>query len=492
MKSSKDLRYKNPAFIKFLLPLIILASLIVLVSCKKNLVENPYSFLGEENSFKTSSDASTALNAVYDRLRSIYGMAWLDLSDLNSDEMTVRADGGANTVDIDQNTYTSANPDFDQFYTNSYLFIDRANRVIKNVPQINMDGVKKNQIIGEAKFLRALGYFNLVRVFGDIPLVTTPTSDVVNVAIKRTSTDSIYAQIIKDLKDAESANLPVKYTAAGEVGRATIGAVKSILAKVYLTRKDFVNAAAKAKEVIDANTYSLFPNYKDIFPPENKNGREHIFSVQYSCVQQQYGSPFAVNFAIYFSYPINLIGGTYQAADSFYNNFSNSDYRKSVSMITAKLRADGVLVSSRTGPCIDKYWDPNPCGAAQARNNFMVIRYADVLLMYAEATNEINGPTTEAYAAINQVRARARNGNPTAEPQDLIGLTQSQFRDSVLQERGRELCFEGHRRWDLLRTGNYISALQASGKQAQAKNLLYPLPQNERDVNSALTQNPGY
>ncbi|NNU33275.1 RagB/SusD family nutrient uptake outer membrane protein [Mucilaginibacter sp. S1162] len=122
----------------------------------------------------------------------------------------------------------------------------------------------------------------------------------------------------------------------------------------------------------------------------------------------------------------------------------------------------------------------------------MVIRYADVLLMYAEAVNEMSGPTTEAYNAINQVRTRARNGVATANPQNLGGLTQDQFRDAVLKERSWELCFEGHRRWDLLRTGKYLSTLQAAGIPVQQKNLLYPIPQNERDVNSALTQNLGY
>jgi hypothetical protein len=122
----------------------------------------------------------------------------------------------------------------------------------------------------------------------------------------------------------------------------------------------------------------------------------------------------------------------------------------------------------------------------------MIIRYADVLLMYAEAENELNGPTADAYDAINQVRTRARNGNSSANPQNLAGLSQSQFRDAVLQERGWELCYEGHRRWDLLRTGKYISTLQAAGMPVSQTNLLYPIPQHQRDVNPALTQNPGY
>lgn len=141
---------------------------------------------------------------------------------------------------------------------------------------------------------------------------------------------------------------------------------------------------------------------------------------------------------------------------------------------------------------MDKYWDPLACASGRARNNFIVMRYADVLLMYAEALNEANGPSAEAYAAINQVRARARNGaQPTVLP-DLKDLTQAQFRESVYQERSWELCFEGHRRWDLLRTGRYIDHMKKIGVEAGQRHLLYPIPVQEIDVNPALEQNPGY
>lgn len=461
--------------------------------CKNNLVEVPYSFLGEENSFKTASDATVALDAVYDRLRNIYNMTMINLADVNSEELTVQSNVGASILELDNNLYSPSNPAFDAFYTSCYLMIDRANRVIKNVPGITMDATAKGQIIGEAKFLRALIYFDLVLAFGDVPLVTAPTSDVVNVSIKRTPVDAVYTQVIGDLKDAVAANLPAQYTTPGTVGRATSGAAKSLLAKVYLTRKDYVNAAVVAKEVIDSKVYSLFPDYKNIFPPENRNGREHIFSAQYSCIKTSYGSTMAESFAIYFSYPINQGGGAYQADSNYVKSYLPGDYRKQVTIITQKVNpANNTLVLSRTGPAVDKYWDPSPCAEFAARNNFMIIRYADVLLMYAEAINEINGPTAEAYDAINQVRTRARNGNLSANPQNLAGLSQAQFRDAVLEERGWELCFEGHRRWDLLRTGKYISTLQSAGIPVSQKNLLYPIPQHQIDVNEALTQNPGY
>ena len=474
---------------KFFLP--VLGLLLVAGGCENNLVEEPLSFLSESNSFNNAADATTAINAVYDRAKDIYQMPMVILGDLSGEEITIRADSDVAANEIEQYKYTPSTSYFDSFYTNSYVAIDRANRVIENVPNIPMDAKLRDQIIGEAKFLRSLFYFNLVRAFGDVPLVVKTSQDVVNVKIPRDPTDKVYQQIIQDLLDAEK-GLPTKYTASGEIGRATAGAAKSILAKVYLTRKDWANAATKAKEVIDSKTYSLVADFRDVFNPDKENGLEHIFSIQFSCIQPKYGSSMARNFSIYFSYPINLVGGSYQVSDYLANSFLKGDYRKEVTVITEKKIANGTVVTSRTGPHLDKYWDPNACGATSARNNFLVIRYADVLLMYAEALNEINGPSAEVYGAINQVRTRARKGVAIAEPQDLKGLTQAQFRDAVLQERGWELAGEGHRRWDLLRMGKLAEMAKKEGYTISEKNLLFPIPTFEIDVNPALVQNPGY
>lgn len=463
-------------------------------SCEKNLVEKPLDFLEESNSFNTERDAVLAINAVYSYLRDpgYYGLNMINLADVNSEQAYVRSDAPGDVIDVDKNQYTASNSLFESYYSIIYKMIDRANRVILNVPKIPMSDSVKKQIIGEAKFLRALGYFDLVRAFGDIPLITIPNNSVNDVLVARTPVDQVYAQIISDLSDAEQV-LPSRYTKSSEIGRATRWAAKALLGKVYLTRKDWSNAVIKLKDVIDNSGHTLVADYRDVFDPDKKNGPEHIFSVQFSCIQLGYGSLFAQRFAIFLSYPINQGGGNYQATDYFYNSFPDGDYRKTVSMITYKVRPNGDTIFSRTGPHVDKYWDPSPCGSEQARNNFIVLRFADVLLMYAEALNELYGPTPEAYAAINRVRERARNGNPTAIPQNLSsGLTQDQFRDSVFQERSLELAFEGHRRWDLIRTGRYIATLTAAGINAQQKNLLYPIPQHQIDLNPLLTQNPGY
>ncbi|MFC5410295.1 RagB/SusD family nutrient uptake outer membrane protein [Larkinella bovis] len=474
--------------------LFLLSVLFLLTAgCEQILEEKPKSFFEEGNSFQTDKDATSAINGVYNRLRNVYTMSWIHLSDISGEDLEVNPIM-AEVKDIDLNRYTAANAIFDGFYTNSYILIDRANRVIANVPTIAMDTKLRDQIVGEAQFIRALAYFNLVQAFGDVPLVTSPTSDVTNVKRARDEAEKVYQQIIQDLKAAETV-LPLTYTVVSEIGRATSGAAKSILAKVYLTRKDWTNAAAKAKEVIDSKVYSLVSAYKDIFPPEKKNGPEHIFSVQYSCVLATYGSSMAQAFSIFFTYPIQQTGGYMYVTPYHIQTYLPGDVRKEMNVVTEKKNvATGAIIKpgADQGPTTDKYWDPSPCGVSQARNNFMVIRYADVLLMYAEALNELNGPSADAYAAINQIRGRARNGVATAEPQDLKGLSQTQFRDAVLQERSWELCFEGHRRWDLIRTGKFIATLQKAGVPATEKNLLYPIPLNEIDVNPALKQNPGY
>ena len=337
--------------------------LLITMGCESLLKETPESFFVEENSFKTAKDATSAINGVYDRLRTVYNMTIINLSDVSGEELEVNP-VNAEIRDIDLNRYNSATTIFDGFYTNSYLLIDRANRVIANVPTIAMDTKLRDQVVGEAKFLRALAYFNLVRAFGDVPLITSPTADVVNVQRSRAGVDKVYEQIINDLKEAEGA-LPLKYTVVSEIGRATSGAAKSILAKVYLTRKDYTNAAAKAKEVIDSKAYSLVATYKDVFPPEKKNGPEHIFSVQYSCVLNTYGSPMAEAFAIVFTYPIQQAGGNHYVTPFHVNSYVPGDLRKDVNVVTQGVNPQtGAIIRPGTdqGPGSGKYWDPLACG----------------------------------------------------------------------------------------------------------------------------------
>lgn len=469
---------------------------LLLVSCSDFLEEQPQSFQTAESFYKTAADATAAVNGLYVGLRDAgyYGQRVWELSDINADQGRLLSTNGDNDLrELDNLVYSPTNTRFLAWWTAIYTNVNRTNSAIANLPRVPMDAALKARLLGEAKFLRALAYFDLVRAYGDVPLYDQPTTDLTQISKARDKAETVYQLIINDLKEAETA-LPWSYTAA-DAGRATRGAAKTLLAKVYLTRRDWANAAPKAKEVIDSKTYSLFPDYADLFRPVNKNGREQIFSVQYKV--NEAGSTYTAHFTpLYVKLPLpgTVAGiGTFEVEPAFYRAMPNN-YRKTVSM-------DSTYLDYRTNrtvgfyPVARKYLDPTMAGQFNSDLNWMVLRYADVLLMYAEALNEQSGPTADAYEAINQVRRRARavgtpNAQPAAQYPDLQNLSQTAFRQAVEDERNWELCFEGHRRWDLLRTNRFIDVMKASGKNATAASLLFPLPQNELLKNPNLTQNP--
>lgn len=467
----------------FLLLLLGLGTL----SCEDNLTEQPFSFITDQNFFRSERDAQTGLNAVYDvlRERSYYGENVIRLLEVNSDYVVPFALVSVYSIESDANTFSSANNLIRDWWRTIYRGVNRANLVIRRVPPVpGMSDAAKTRAVAEAKFLRALFYFDLVRSFGPVPLLTQPTEDLGNLRVERQPTAAVYAQIETDLKEAV-AGLPASYTGA-DIGRATAGAAKAMLAKVYLTNKKWAEAAGLAGEVVKSNTYSLFPDYRDAFRPETKNGREHLFSVQFSCVDLAFGSAYSSFLAIDFTYPIGQTNqGNYFVTPAFANTFEPGDARKAVSVLTQRAGPDGKIYQQRFGIHTDKFWDDRPCGRGEARNNWPLLRYADVLLLYAEALNEVGGPTADAYGAINQVRTRAKL--PA-----LANLNQAQFRDAVALERALELSFEGHRRWDLLRTGKYQQAMQAAGVRTSPQYELFPIPLEERDVNPSLTQNTGF
>ncbi|MFC5409783.1 RagB/SusD family nutrient uptake outer membrane protein [Larkinella bovis] len=486
---------------KRILSTICVGLLLGSTACENFLKEEPVSAISSENFYKTPADAQAGVNAVYTALSGYYGSnAWYF-----GDVTTEIANRGELTGGLDVLDYTPADPVFRDFWTVMYRGINYANVAIKLVPGISMEETLRKRYVAEARFLRGLFYFDLVRAFGPVPKISEPTMDDSNNRLPRASVEEIYALILEDLKAAET-DLPATYASA-DVGRATKGAAQALLAKVYLTKGDWKNARDKAQEVIASNRYSLFPNFRDVFKVQNENGREHIFSVQFKSGNNRGGgSSFTSQFA---SRNPNIllngaIAGTSIAAERpFYASFPNH-YRKQISMVETfpstyypEITARGI---AQAGPACMKYWDP-AFGLTQGGDaNWMVLRYADVLLMFAEAENELSGPTAAAYEAINQVRKRARdeNANGVSEPAetallpDLTGLTKDTFRLAVWEERRMELCFEGHHRWDLLRTGRFIDALKASGRTAEQKHLLFPIPDLEISANPALTQNAGY
>ncbi len=472
-------------------------------SCKK-LDESPSSLIVSSQFYKTSADAASAVNAVYSTLNSdpngdfpLYGRQ-LNLLVENASDNQVYSPSNTNpdVRAMGTVTYISSNSRIQKVWQQLYSGINKANIAIDNIPAIQMDTTLRARLVRESKFIRGLLYFDLVRLYGAVPLILhNPTTiNPTALLVGRTSVDSVYAQIITDLKDAT--NLPKSYSGT-DVGRATGGAAHTLLAKVYLTKRDWANSLAQLNIVINGGYgYALFPNYYDAFQKATKNGKEHIFSVQF---ETNLG---AVNSTQYLSlsftafnpktWPIDV-----PADSSLYKLFSATDTRRAVTFYSSVYNAatgQTVVFNNPYAPYFNKFVDYSltPLNTQnQSGINFPVLRYADVLLMYAEAQNELSGgPTTDAYAAFNQVRTRANVPNLP------IGLNQSDFRDSLFVERRKEFIQEGHRWFDLVRQGGtvLVDALHKipAKSAASSKNTLFPIPLVETQLNPKLTQNPGY
>ncbi|TKT85701.1 RagB/SusD family nutrient uptake outer membrane protein [Dyadobacter frigoris] len=474
--------------------------LLVTTSCKDFLQEDPASLMVDSNFYKTEADADAAIVAVYDGLndqsnifyRGIYLLAELPTDNAECGQGVANA----NIFALKNFTYGPVNDRIYVLYTAVYKTIANANIAIDKIPAIPIADAKKNRLLAEAKFVRALLYFNMVQLFGDVPLVLNQVTSLGDVNVPRTAAAKVYEQIVADLEFAEQ-NLDAT-NATGNVGRATKASATGLLAKVYLTLKDYPKARDKAKAVIDNAQFGLVDSYFDVFTPQNRFNKEIIFSIQNK------GNTGASNgFAMALFLPrstIPLPGGGTVAGNSadvptveFYNSFKTGDLRKNRTFFT-EYDAGAGKVTFR--PHWYKFFDPSAiANLGEGTLNYPILRYSDMLLTYAEALNEIGGPSTESFEALNKVRRRAY-GKPVATANatiDLQGLTKTSLLDAILDERRWEFGFENQRWFDLLRTGKLISTLQAKGITAiKNYNLLFPLPQRELDVNKSLTQNPGY
>ncbi|MCE7056252.1 RagB/SusD family nutrient uptake outer membrane protein [Algoriphagus sp. AGSA1] len=458
----------------------------------------PISQENSTNFYKTASDMENALTAVYGSLQ--YGGTYYSsmhiIGELRSDNTEItNPNAGANLQAVDDFTNDAVNSISSTTWNAHYQGIQAANIVIDKIATVEMDATLKTRYVGEAKFLRALLYFNLVRIYGDVPLVLQMiSSPEQGYTFGRNPKEEVYTQIITDLNDAE-ASLPFTYSSA-EAGRATKGAAMTLLAKIYLTRKEWTEASQKLKEVIDASGqtgYRLMDSYGDIFGPTNENNAESIFEVQFSSSSNGEGSPFTNQFA-----PIGSGTAVVSVGNPLGQNiptedmnaaYSVGDARKELSMATS-YQLNGNEVAHNY---ILKY-SGTPAAYLDSDNNWIVLRYADVLLMYAEALNEISfQPDGEAFLLLNQIRSRA--GLPMMSSSGPVPAyvlaTQQDFRAAVANERRVELAFEGHRWFDLVRTDEALNVLSSKG--IQAHNLLFPIPQSQIDINPGLiVQNPGY
>jgi len=473
-----------------------------LFSCT-DLTEISESSLTTQQFYKTETDAIAAVNAIYNGISSSGQTPYNGLQQVGMEMATDDYEAGprarnTNVRALSILAHDATNDRMQELWRQSYDLINRSNIAIDRIALIDKANISdkiRNRTINEAKFLRAVNYFNLVRWFGDVPIVLHETTSLTgeNLYVKQAPQDSVYYQIIHDLKDAENLPAPSEY-ASTDIGRATAGSAKSLLAKVYLTHKDWQKAADKSKEVIDSNWYGLFNDFADVFNVATKNGKEHIFSAQFKGNFNFVGNSLASRSA---PNEVPGINGDYgdalHTAGGLYKSYSSTDKRKAVTFVSQMISpTDGKLY--KFDPHFNKYYDLSVVGnQGQSSKNLPIIRYAEVLLIYAEALNEVNSvPTDAAYAAIDQVRFRA--GIPKLK--DIAPtLGTDQFRDSVFQERRKEFVYEYQRWYDLVRRGAdyYVKTLKAAGKtNAAPRHIHFPIPQRELDLNPNLKQNPDW
>jgi hypothetical protein len=472
-------------------------ALLFFTSCGENFIDRkPISEVATTNFYRTADDIRIAISGTYAALQlpGNFGQLYV-AGDIPSDDTYPAVSGSVTDQDeFDKFYLRTTNPFLLQRWNDAYRGIGRANAVLDRIEGVTISEPLKSRYAGEAKFLRALYYFNLVRFFGDVPLVLKEIANQQEgYTYGRTPAAEVYAQIEKDLLEAAPV-LDLTYTGAN-VGRATRGAAKALLGKVYLTQRKFPQAAAVLKEVVDSGVYDLLPDYRNVFSPTNKNHRETVFDVQYLGGGVGEGNTLPNAFAPENS-GNNVIafggGGNNQPSRDLENAYEPNDLRKAASMATSYTTATGSVVQARYSR---KFLD-NPAALNDNNNNFPVIRYADVLLMYAEALNEVSyQPNGEAFGFLNRVRRRAGLGdlNATSVP------NQQAFRNAILQERRVELAFEGHRWFDLVRTGKALEVLRAKAGDIGIKtaltenNLVFPIPQSQIDINPTLIrQNEGY
>jgi len=475
-----------------------MASILLIASCSKSFIEKkPISAVTTDALYKTDKDFQDAVIGVYHAIRTPYSNMW-QYGDIRGDDAFIQVSNQPSTTNVDVFSINSSDGLLNSTWANYYIAINRANNVITRIENVDVAVVRnKDRYIGEAKFLRALAYFDMVRIFGDVQMITGVPTIEETLKTPRTPVATIYSEvIIKDLLDAAT-KLPLVCTGA-EVGRATRGAAKALLGKVYLTVKDFQKSEAVLKEIIaPPYTYALLPNFNDLYDYSKKeNHSEYIFDIEYEEGLGGLGSVFTNFFMPNVTAMLNYYGirGGFNESMSptrlFVDLWNPNDKRKDVTVQccgtwTNPTTGQVVTFNSTTAQSYTKKYITSVNTGSDSRANWKVIRFADVLLMLAEAMNE-NGKTTEALDPLNRVRTRA--GLP-----NLSGLTQAQFRDAVALERRFELAFEGHRWFDLVRTGKALSALAPVGMKDYMTVFPVPLSQVQVMNNPAIfPQNAGY
>ncbi|MCW3114310.1 MAG: RagB/SusD family nutrient uptake outer membrane protein [Segetibacter sp.] len=477
----------------FIIRMVAIASSLMM-SCSKDFIDLlPTSSVSVDVVYKTDKDFLDALTATYNTLQQQYQNFYI-FGDIRGDDSWQSIYKNNSWSYSDAFVIRSSDPLMHSTWQNYYQAIFRINTILSKIEAADVSGVpNKARYVAEAKFLRALSYFDLVRIFGPVPMVTSPLSIEEGYKVGREKVNTIYEKvIIPDLMAAENV-LPLNFSGK-DVGRPTKGAAKSLLGKVYLTLNDFAKAETKLQEVTTMN-YALLPNYKDLFDyTKNEHHSEYIFDIEYEegiGEGNRLTNAFAPNsqpFTKYYG-----IGGNGDEQNSpsqaLINLFDAKDRRKDITVgVTGGFYgADSVFIKlpANTNQTYTKKYLVPVVAANDSRANWKVIRYADVLLMYAEALNE-NGKTSEALIQLNKVRTRAGLAG-------YAGLTKEDAREKIATERRLELSFEGHRWFDLVRTGQAFNVMKNSGMLPYMT--VFPVPLSQIQLinnNESYPQNEGY
>ena len=464
-----------------------------------------YSKINSENFPVSESDLEAAAIGVYSTLANSMVMKWLNnagwtYSELTTDELNTGWGGTWQQLDRYQWTANKMQPS--TCYNNYQKGITKATRIIDAFEKSSVGDAKKRKYIAELRVLRVLFANYLYDMVGPVPIVTDPAiaNDVYTEWKPSRPSNKEYVDFMVSELQAAYGDLTVRQSGE-EIGRVSQGMALTLLMKIYLNDKQWQNAAATARQIVNLGVYSLMPSYKSIFTTENEgtSNTERIFAIQRIMSNQS----FAWNYlsAVLPAVPLYKctvgaqlsIAGGLKMPWAFYDKYEAQDTRLET-IVRYYTDKDGnevdfrqVRDSKATGAAPMKYAEDPEQGGQMSGNDFIVYRYADVLLSLAEALNELNGPTQEAVSLINQVRNRCK-----ATPISVGDFTKESLRDFICDERGRELYCEGHRRTDLIRFGKLIEKVREKGYNAQDYMTLFPIPQSAIDENPNLKQNPGY
>jgi len=492
------LNYKN-TYIQKIGLIAFCTSLLAMPACKKSFLDvDPQAQQPAVSFWKTQDDATKAVNSIYANLRGWGNTAFpaLAVESIPGDDAEKGSDPNDASFlnNFDNFTVTSTEGQLDGFWTGQYQNINLCNQVLDNVPNISMDATLKARYLAEAKFVRAYSYFRLVRAFGDVPLRLNVPKDASEFNIPRTPKAQVYAAIEKDLTEA-AAVLPQTYPSV-DLGRATKGAAMALNAKVAMYQGKWDQVLSLTNSVIGMG-YNLVPNYEQSFRLNNENSVESIFEIQCEIVPSidgsatsQYSQVQGVRGTVAgwgFNVPTATLASAYETGDP----------RRDATIIfrgETTPQGDAIPTTVPNPMYNQKSYVPFSLIISGfnegAQQNVRVIRFADVLLMNAEAANELNN-TTLALTSLNRVRARARGGVSGILP-DVTTTDKATLRQAIWKERQVELAMESDRYFDVIRQGRGTAVFGARGWKAN-KNEVWPIPANEIDKSAGtLTQNPGY